>query len=208
MGTHPKLAILDDIEDKPLSEAYMDIASQMINASIIPAIGNTGQLIVVGTLKGYNEENDVYLMCKDKDIFSYYVDRSVYKVIPKINRFGDIEKDANGEIVYVPEIDPETNERIYDMPPMKDVYAERVWVQKRDPGTNALLFYRSGRHKGKPKMKKSWSVKILKDRELYRSIYPEAYSVEDIIIKRKELKDKRKGDGYFWSEYFLRPTRS
>ena len=102
MGTHPKLAILDDIEDKPLSEAYMDIASQMINASIIPAIGNTGQLIVVGTLKGYNEENDVYLMCKDKDIFSYYVDRSVYKVIPKINRFGDIEKDANGEIVYVP----------------------------------------------------------------------------------------------------------
>lgn len=206
MGTHPKLAILDDIEDKALTEAYMEIASQMINASIIPAIGNNGQLIVVGTLKGYNADNDVYLMCKDKEIFSYYVDRAVYKVTPKLDAAGAPMLDPDGETIMVPEMNLETNERIYDMPPKKHIYAERIWVQKRDPGTNAPLFYKSGRHKGKPKMKKSWSVKILKGGEFYRSIYPEAYSVEDIIVKRRELKDKRKGDGYFWSEYFLRPS--
>ena len=55
-------------------------------------------------------------------------------------------------------------------------------------------------------MEKYINVEILVDKDRYRSIYPEVYSVEDIIRKRIILRDRDKeSDDVFWSEYFLRP---
>ena len=110
MGTHPKLCICDDIEDRPLTPAYMYQAKNMIEKSIIPAIGVDGKLLVVGTIKGFNSSNDIYIYLQKKEIFSFNADPAVYMV------------NENGEPLL-----NEDNKIIFDMPKMENV----DWSKKK-----------------------------------------------------------------------------
>ena len=188
MGTHPTLAMLDDIQNKPLTPALMRSAIQLVDASLIPAMGIDGKLVIIGTIKGYSSDNDIYIYCREKEVFSYFADPAVYLV------------DIDGN----PILDDKGN-RLYDMPPMADVRWSKVRIPRTDAFGN-VLYFKAGKKKGQPRMKSFIDVKIMKDSWRYRTIFPEVYSIEDIIRKRIMLRRKnRNTDDVFWSEYFLKP---
>ena len=191
MGTHPKLAMLDDIQNKPLTPALMRSAIQLVDASLIPAMGVDGKLVIIGTIKGYSADNDIYIYCRDKgdgEVFSYFPDPSVYLV------------DIDGNPLY-----DDKGQMLYDMPPMKDVRWNKVRIQRTD-AFGTPLYFKAGKKKGQPRMRSFIDVKIMKDSWRYRTIFPEVYSIEDIIRKRIILRKKnRNTDDIFWSEYFLKP---
>ena len=188
MGTHPKLAILDDIQNKPLTPALMRSAMQLVDSSLIPAMGIDGKLILIGTIKGYNSENDIYIYTNEKKVFSYYADPAVYLV------------DIDG----VPLYDDKGNLQ-YDMPPMSDVRWSKIKKPRTDHFGTPLRF-KAGKKKGQIRTRSFIDVKVMKDSWRYRTIFPEVYSLEDIIRKRISLRRKnRNTDDVFWSEYFLKP---
>lgn len=53
------------------------------------------------------------------------------------------------------------------------------------------------------KTTKEYNVKV-KEKDQYILLYPERYTIEDLVIKRLQMRDKGIGDDIFWSEYFLR----
>lgn len=150
MGTHPKLAMLDDIQNKPLTPALMRSAVQLIDASLIPAMGIDGKLVIIGTIKGYSEDNDIYIYCKNKgegEVFSYYPDPSVFLV----DIDGNPLKDDKGDL-------------LYDMPPMADVR----WNKIKKPRTDAfgnLLYFKAGKKKGQVRTRSFIDVKIMRSLE-------------------------------------------
>lgn len=86
-----------------------------------------------------------------------------------------------------------------DMPPMADVEYNLVLKEVVDASGKRLLD-----SKGHPIFTKQFEVKV-KDRDKYITLYPERYSIEDLVTKRLELWDKQEqSDDVFWSEYFLR----
>lgn len=163
-GTHPKLVILDDIEDEPLSEKFMKKAKTVFGKKLFAAVPKGGQIVVMGTIKGWDKTNDVYLWLKTKVTFEYFA----YEA-------------ANA------------------MPPMEECEYWKEQVQQQDENGNLLFEYDTGN----PKMETVFRVKI-KDRDKYQPLYPERYSIEDLVTKRLELRDGASDDD-FWSEYFLRP---
>jgi hypothetical protein len=52
-------------------------------------------------------------------------------------------------------------------------------------------------------MYETWYEVTVKEREKYRTLYPERYRIEDLVAKRLEMMDESKNDDDFWSEYFL-----
>lgn len=186
MGTHPKLAILDDIQQEPLTPTVMRKATQLIDANLIPAVGNKGKLIIVGTIKGYDATNDIYLYCEAKgDIFSVYRDAACYLADPKT---GGFKLDKNGEPIPA-------------MPPLEDVKIIKHRVPKVDANGNFIRF-KSGSKKGQIRYEKVMEVKIRRP-ERYRPLYPEGYSLEDLCVKRQELTNLKTGDdSKYWSEFF------
>ena len=71
-GWHPGVAKLDDIEDEPLSEAYMNKFQKVIFKKLMGAISKTGYIIITGTIKGFSAENDIYLMLEtNEDVMTY-----------------------------------------------------------------------------------------------------------------------------------------
>lgn len=186
MGTHPMLAILDDIENKALTKALMYQGKNLLDKSLLAGMPKNSKILLVGTLKGFDHTNDIYLYAKKKGVFSCYEDPAVYKINPKT---GDPILDNNGD-------------KIYGMPDMKLVSWKHVKVQQfHEDGTPILSW------KGKPKFKKDIVVTIKNnaDKE-WKSIYSERYTVIDIIKKRILLREvDKKNDDTFWSEFFLRP---
>lgn len=188
MGTHPHLAILDDIEVKALSPALMYQAKTLLDKSLLAAMPKGSKLILVGTLKGYDQTNDIYLYAKAKGIFSVYEDPAVYKINPETQE---------------PILDDKGN-KIYGIVDMKYVkwYKEKR-PQYDDQGKVVTTW------KGNIKYKWEIIVEVEDDQDKnWRSIYPERYTVIDIIKKRIEVREvDKQNDDTFWSEYFLRPCK-
>lgn len=180
-GLHPKFAKLDDIQDRPFGQTTMQNARHMIEVVLLPAMGRDGEICVVGTFKGFNIQNDIYLYLIAKEAFEVYRHPAIYLV------------DQSGRPILdnVGNLTP-------GVPDMKDIRVSRRKVAMRDKQGNKILFTR-GSMKGKPKLQYKISITILKDKWKYRSLYPERYSVEDIIRKRIELNN----DDKFLLEYLL-----
>lgn len=187
MGTHPLLAILDDIEEEPLSPAYMRQAKKLLDKSLISGMPVGSKLIIVGTIKGWDHTNDIYLYAAKKGVFSLYKDPAVYLV----------DKETKQPIL------DEKGNKIYGLPPMNHVKVERKRVPAIDPRTGKQLKTLDG------KLKTKLDVVIELDEEekgRWMSIYPERYTVEDIIKKRILTREVDKdSDDTFWSEFFLEP---
>lgn len=187
MGTHPLLAILDDIEDAPLSPAYMRQAKVLLDKSLISGMPVGSKLILVGTIKGWDHTNDIYLYAEKKGVFSLYKDPAVYMIDPNTKQ---------------PILDSD-GKKIYGLPPMNKVKIERKKVPAIDPRSKRQLRTADG----KLKMKYDVVVELDDDeKDRWMSVYPERYTVEDIIKKRILTKEVDKdSDDTFWSEFFLEP---
>lgn len=188
MGTHPHLAILDDIEEDMLTPAFMRQAKKLLDKSLIAGMPKNSKLILVGTLKGWDHTNDIYLYAKKKGIFSCYEDPAVFKIDPATK---------------VPILDANGN-KIYGLPDMKYVH----WEKKAVPvltelGTPMLT------PTGRVKIKNEIVVTIDENKDAeWQSIYPERYTVKDIILKRIYMREvDRESDDSFWSEFFLQPRK-
>ena len=73
------------------------------------------------------------------------------------------------------------------MPPMSDVeFSSEEVSDQSDSGISRKIYH----------------VKVL-NREQYIMLYPERYTIEDLVIKRLQMKDKGMGDDIFWSEFML-----
>jgi hypothetical protein len=193
MGTHPNLIMCDDIQDRPLPPSQMEVAVQLLDANLLPALGTTGKMIVVGTIKGNSAENDIYLYLISKDLYSAYEYPAVYEV------------DRAGNPVYEGTDFNGKPKMKAICPDLKDVRWEKKDVPRIDPRTGNMVMNKAT---GRVKTKKEIIIYEIIDRWKYQSIYPEVYSVEEIVKKRILLNDPRAkgaGDGRFWSEYFLRP---
>lgn len=188
MGTHPRMAILDDIETKALSKALMYQAKTLLDKSLLAGLPNGAKLILVGTLKGWDHTNDIYLYAKKKGVFSVYEDPAVFKIDPETGKA----------------ILDEKGNRVWGMPDMKyvDWWKERVPDLDEDGNQKTL---RNGRLKWKNEIR--IVVKEGKEKE-WKSIYPERYTVIDIIRKRIETREvDRESDDTFWAEFFLIPRK-
>jgi len=193
MGTHPKIVVCDDIQDRPLPPSQMETAVQLLDANLLPAIGIDGKMIIVGTIKGRSSEDDIYLYLIAKDMYSAFEYPAIYEVDKKGQPVCE-GIDYNGK-----------PKRRAICPDMKDVEYDRVYVPRVDPRNGKPVLNKTT---GKPKLKREIVITSIKDRWKYQSIYPEVWTVERIIIERIRLNDPRMhgvGDGRFWSEYFLRP---
>lgn len=188
MGTHPRMAMLDDIETKALTPALMYQAKTLLDKSLLSGLPPGSVLFLIGTIKGWDEKNDIYLYAKKKGIFSVYEDPAVYKIDP---------------ITKIPALDA-SGKRIWGMPDMKYVkwWKERVPVIDKD-GKPVLTW------KGNPKMQNVIRIDVLEGKDAeWMSIYPERYSVKDIIRKRIETREvDKENDDTFWSEFFLKPCK-
>lgn len=165
-GGHPGLIMLDDIEDEELSPKLMRKFVKVMSKKLLPAVGIDGRIIVTGTIKGWNDDNDIYIRLEKNPTWI------VYKY-PAANK----------------------------MPRMKDVFYEKRTRPILNPLTNKPLIIN-----GNPIEEPYFYVKILVDRTQFVTLYPERYSIEDLVVKRLELQDKGKSDDTFWSEYFLRAS--
>lgn len=188
MGTHPRLAILDDIEEEELSPALMRQAKRMLDKSLIAGLPKNAKLILIGTIKGWDHTNDIYLYAEQKGIFSVYSDPASYKIDP---------------ITKKPVVN-EQGDRIYGLPDMKYVKWKKIWVPVLDE--NGVPEVRSD---GKPKMIKDFQVEVLEDKDQeWMPIYPERYTIKDLIKKRIATREvDKKTDDTFWSEFYLIPRK-
>lgn len=172
-GSHPYWVHIDDPEDEPLSDTYMEKFKRIINKKIIPAVGKKGVIIITGTIKGWDASNDGYLWLEKNKTW-------------RVHRY------------------PAANA----MPPMKDVIAERRKRISFDQVRNLPVFMEDSRFKNlgkldaQPVYEEYFHVEV-KDREKYQTLYPERYTIEDLVRKRMEMQDQGKSDDDFWSEYFL-----
>lgn len=203
MGTHPLLAILDDIEVEPLTTSLMNQAKRLLDKSLISGLPVGARLLLVGTIKGWDHTNDIYLYAEKKGIFSVYRDPAVYKI------------DA---ITKQPILDEKGN-KIYGMPDSSDVNWYKKKVPALDPHTKRPML----KPDGTPKLVSKIIVDV-KTTEVegtildsvqadilcydvedhWRSIYPERYRVKDIIRKRIATREvDKESDDTFWSEFFL-----
>jgi len=88
-----------------------------------------------------------------------------------------------------------------DMPPMTDVKYEL----KFDPVLDATGKQRFD-SRNRPIFMERFEVTV-QHRERYTTLYPERYTIEDLVVKRLEMNIKEEeSDDIFWSEYFLRAT--
>jgi hypothetical protein len=154
-GRHPALVLMDDIEDEELSEVLMSKIRRIFMKKLFPAVGTSGRIIVAGTLKGHNKDNDIYLWLETRNIFSKYVFPAADAMPPSCDVTFEIEE--------------------------KQVRKGRGW-----------------------KTEKKYNVTVL-NREKYQLLYPERYTIEDLVIKQRLLSEDKGGDRVFWAEYFLRP---
>lgn len=87
------------------------------------------------------------------------------------------------------------------MPPWADCKYEQRWRDVIDP-TSGLHVIDPDTHL--PRQEPYFYVEV-EHREEYILLYPERYTIEDLVAKRLEIvKIKEKTDDVFWSEYFLR----
>jgi hypothetical protein len=83
------------------------------------------------------------------------------------------------------------------MPPMSDVVIDIVERIVFDEAGEPVLG-----DSGDPIYEDFYEVTI-KDKRKYKPLYPERFTIEDLVIKRLEMADEGKSDDDFWSEYFL-----
>lgn len=188
MGTHPRLAILDDIEEEELSPALMRQAKRMLDKSLIAGLPKGAKLLLVGTIKGWDHTNDIYLYARTKGIFSEYSDPAAYKIDSKTRK----------------PILTEKGDRIWGIVDMQFVKWEKVLIPVLDANNKPEL-----RPDGTMKMIRDFQVTILEDKDQeWMPIYPERYSIKDLVKKRIALKEvDRQSDDTFWSEFFLLPRK-
>ena len=71
-GKHPWVMKFDDIMDEPLSPVKMGKFKRIFFKKVLGAMSKTGIIILTGTLKGWDETNDAYLLLeRDPDILTY-----------------------------------------------------------------------------------------------------------------------------------------
>lgn len=157
-GAHPYLVIIDDPQDEPLSEKLMAKFRLIINKKLTPAVGKAGKIMVTGTIKGWNKENDIYIWLEGKKDWTNLR-------YPAANR----------------------------MPPLEDIFTEKREREETDPETG---FTRTI----------SYLHVEVKDREQYKTLYPERYQIEDLVRKMFEMMEDGKSPDDFWAEYFLVAT--
>jgi len=86
--------------------------------------------------------------------------------------------------------------------PEPDTYTlEKKEVPVRDEETGEYLYDSQGRLKTEIQY-----MATVQNREEYVTLYPERYTIEDLVCKRHEMLDEGEADTDFWSEYFLRPS--
>lgn len=86
------------------------------------------------------------------------------------------------------------------MPPMKDIIAEKRAKPKVDKDTGIPLIGSDG----EPIVEVYYHVEV-KNREKYKLLYPERYTIEDLVRKLLEMQDEGKSSDDFYAEYFLQP---
>jgi len=165
-GTHPHLAILDDIQDEALSPEMMRKFKVIIDRKLLPAVGRQshGRVIITGTIKGWDASNDGYLWIQKKKTFDFHRYPAIIGPIPPISDCEWIVREKklviNGKVA-------------------RDV-------------------------NGEPITQKTYEIRV-KDREKYKTLFPERYTIEDIMAKYFELRDDG-DDAVFYSEYLLIPS--
>lgn len=103
-GTHPYIAFLDDIEEDELKPAIMRRIRNIFNKKLLPAMGTTGRIIVTGTLKGWNKDNDAYLWLETKPTFEI-------RKYPAVNKMPPMS-DVKWEVKEKPVINEETGKPV------------------------------------------------------------------------------------------------
>jgi len=71
-GGHPGLIMLDDIEDEELSPKLMRKFVKVMGKKLLPAVGVDGRIIVTGTIKGWTDENDIYIRLEKNPTWIVY----------------------------------------------------------------------------------------------------------------------------------------
>ena len=64
-GTHPNIVLVDDIQEEPLNQTTMKRLKYAFDRKLRPAVGQ-GQLIIIGTYKGWDTDSDIYLWLESK----------------------------------------------------------------------------------------------------------------------------------------------
>lgn len=188
MGNHPRLAILDDIQERLLTQAMMYQAKVLLDKSLLGGLPKHAKLLLVGTLKGWDHTNDIYLYADKKGIFSAYKEGASY-LVDRITRQPIL--DSNGEIQY-----GLVDMKYIKWAKIKAPVLDDAGIQKKQWG---------GRLRWK------WQIKIdiLDQMDLdWEPIYPERYTIKDIVMKRLEMREvDKESDDTFWSEFYLKPCK-
>lgn len=159
-GTHPKMFMMDDIQDAPFAEAMMNSVKQIFNAKIVPAVGRGNKVVITGTIKGYSGKNDVYLWIKSKQIFNYHdypaeknhnmppLEDCVVedKWVQTVNQFGEPLFTTKGEPVMTrkPVIFVKDREKYHTIYPeryqIEDLVAKRLEMADDEDKGDAMFF--------------------------------------------------------------------
>jgi hypothetical protein len=115
-GWHPYAVFLDDIQEKALSDTYKERYENIFTQRIIPAVGRRGKLFITGTIKGWDDENDIYIRLKNTPGYITHEYPSV--------------------------VDVETGEAAF--PPMKDVVLEKQVLPVLDDDTGEPIILEGG----------------------------------------------------------------
>lgn len=105
-GWHPGIAFLDDIEDKRLSETYMERFREVFLKKLIPAISKTGIVIITGTIKGYSVGDDIYLLLESNPEYMTYKYPAVVNALT-----GEADFPPMSDVVYERHLVPVLNKR-------------------------------------------------------------------------------------------------
>jgi len=108
VGAHPILVLIDDVTDKPLSVRMMANFREVMNKTIIPAVGKYGRIIMTGTIKGWTPKNDPYLWIGKNKTWKTLKYPAMNKVPPMSDVFYEMrERQAIDPITMDPVFNPD-----------------------------------------------------------------------------------------------------
>jgi len=157
-GTHPKMFMMDDIQDAPFAEVMMNTVKQIFNAKIIPAVGRGNKVVITGTIKGYSAKNDIYLWIQSKNMFNPHIFQSANMIPPmedctvedkwvhSVNQFGEPLFTSKNEPVMTrrPVVFVKDREKYIPLYPeryqIEDLVAKRLEMSDDDDKGDAMFF--------------------------------------------------------------------
>jgi len=137
-GWHPYAVFLDDIQEKELSKRYRAKYENIFNQRIIPAVGEKGLLFITGTIKGWDEETDVYIKLMRTPRYMVHQYPAVVDVETGEASFPPMS-DVEYEEVKIPILDSKGNQVV--LPSGRKIYEKDIKIISiKDRGRYKLNF--------------------------------------------------------------------